>query len=178
MGAVIAAIVIALLFLTSYMNSQNYYIVNTNDGVALQTGIFAPVGRDTLATVPGQVKSDIAGKTYTKNQAYEIMFNRHIEEADALLDVKGMPDYEEAKYILTKSMGFAIDENMETAAANRLNGIDLMIFLNQADLAASKGNYDAALDYLEEAEDLDLAPVQEKILEKRIETIQYLKSSQ
>lgn len=62
-----------------------------------------------------------------------------------------MPDFSGIKLYLKKALSYGVTDEMRQAAFNRLNTIDMMIYLYKADVAASKGtlaDFKKALEYM------------------------------
>jgi hypothetical protein len=88
-----------------------------------------------------------------------------------------MPDFTGIRNYLKMALSYAISADMRQAAFNRLNTIDMMIYLYKADVAASKGtlkDFKKALEFMDKAAALDLDAAQSDLVRKKIESIKEL----
>lgn len=170
-------ILIVILVASSFSNKSKYFIRTTDGAVEILQGKFAPMGEELLISLPGAQAPEHVKPVYSKSEVPPLVFDYYIEKADALLEVSGMPDLNEIKSYVKKALSFAVTDSMRNAAHARLNSIDLMILLYKADVAASKpakSDLETALGYLETAAALDLDDAQEKLVKKKIESVEAL----
>jgi len=170
-------ILIVILVAASFSNKSKYYIRTTDGAVEILQGKFAPMGGELLISLPGAQAPERVKPVYSESEVLPLVFDYYIEKADALLEVSGMPDLNEIKSYVKKALSFAVTDSMRNAAHARLNSIDLMILLYKADVAASKpatSDLETALWYLETAAALDLDDAQEKLVKKKIESVEAL----
>jgi hypothetical protein len=169
------ALLIALTIKVSISNRANYYLIPMKAGIEIWQGIFAPMGRERLFTLPDAEAPESIQGTYTKQQIYPFVFNYYVKKADELLGKPGMPDFEGIKIYLNKAKPYAVTEKLRKVAAARLNNIDIMILLYKTDVAASKealADYEAALEYLKEAAALDVDGSNSALIKQKTESIQ------
>lgn len=166
------AVLVALIIAASYANSTKYYL-KVDDGVLeVWKGRFAPVGEKMVDRLPGVEAPEPLAKLYTREEVYAIAFGHHLEKADAMLTAEAMPDLVTVKDILEKADDYAVDATMREAVDQRMTRVELMQLFIQADRLMSRGTADAAeaaLEYLKTAARLDLTPVQERMVNSRIE---------
>lgn len=170
-------IIVALVISASVSNRSNYYIKATDGAVEIWRGRFAPVGIERIIFLAGAQAPETSKAVYTESEIHTFAFNYYLERADTLLEVPGMPDFEGIKLYLNLALSYGITDDLRKAAYDRLNNIDLMIYLYKADVAASKGTmseYKIALGYLENAAALNLDKAKTELVRKKIESIQDL----
>jgi hypothetical protein len=130
-----------------------------------------------ILILPGAQPPSAAKDVYTKNEINAIAFNYYIDRADMLLEAPDMPDFNGIKRYLKTAMSFGDTDEMRRSALNRLNNVDMMIYLYKADVAASKGtlaDFKKALEYLGKAAALDLDAAQSDLVNKKIQSIMEL----
>lgn len=176
MGAFI--FVVAILLAASFSNSSNFYFKTNKQMVELWKGRFAPMGEVKVATFsdPKIVEGLPAQDSYNKAQAYGVLFDYLIDEADQVLDTERTPDLKAVKSYLAHAGKYAVSSEDRAAIRMRLSSIDFLVLCGKADLALTKGtlaDFQAAKKYLNEA--LSLAPtdVREGVVEKRLAAVNY-----
>jgi len=180
MVPVLAAGVIFLMTLViaaSYLNRDNYYLTAANGAVEIWQGRFAPMGKEKILILPGAQPPLAAKDVYSKNDMNVIAFNYYIDRADMLLEAPDMPEFNGIKLYLKTAMSYGATNEMRQAVRNRLNQIDMMIYLYKADVAASKGtlaDFKKALAYMGQAATLDLDAAQSDLVNKKIQFIKEL----
>ncbi len=145
--------VFAIIIGASLSNVRKYYIETTDEAVEISQGWFAPLGEELIVSLPGVQAPEIVKSVYSKEEVYPLAFNYYIQKADALLEVPGTLDFAEINSYLNKAISFGTPENVNKAYA-RLKKIDLLILMNKADIAASKGTlsgFEDALGHLNKA---------------------------
>ncbi len=167
-------LLVAIVLRVSISNQTHYYLKSTKAGMEIWQGIFAPMGEERLILLPGAPKPESIQAVYSKSEIYPIVFNYYIKKADELLEKPSMPDFGGIKRNLDKAMPYAVTEKLRTLARARRNSIDLMILLYKAEVAASKEtipDYDAALEYLREAQTLDVDGSKTGMIKQKVESI-------
>ena len=147
------ALVIAIMLIASSSNSSKYYVRPAAGAVEIWQGNFAPMGESLLIALPGAQPPESVNDVYTKEEAFPIVFNYYIEKADALLETPGLPDFKTVKACLNEALSFGTTVNVREAYS-RLKNIDLIVLMNLADIAASKGTaagFETALVHLNKA---------------------------
>ena len=174
------AIVMVLILAASFSNGSKYYIHPAEDGVEIWKGLFAPMEKELLVELPGVQAPETVKAVYTSKEALPLVFNYYIGQADALLDAKNIPDFREVRAYLRKAISFGTSgEEFKTAYA-RLKKIDVIILMNKADIAVSKGTTDefkAALKYLNQAVSINKDKQQQSLIKNRIESLMELMKS-
>jgi hypothetical protein len=168
-------LIMALVVKVSATNHANYYIKPTKTGVEIWRGIFAPMGQQRLINLENAEIPESARPSYSKEEIYPFIFTHYIKQADVLLEKPGMPDFEGIKSYLNQSMPYAMTEKDRRLATARLNNIDQMIFLIKADVAASKetlADYDAALEYLRQAQALDVDGSKSVLIKEKVDAVE------
>ena len=167
-------LLIAIIIKVSALNQSHYYLKPTKAGVEIWQGIFAPLGEDRLILLPGAEKPESIQAVYSKPEVYPLIFNYYVKKADELLEKPGMPDFEGIKINLDKALPYAATEKLRTAAKTRRNNIDVMILLYKTEVAVSKEtipDYEAALEYLKEAQALDVDGSNTDSIKQKTESI-------
>ena len=152
-------LLIAIIVRVSVSNQSHYYLKPTKAGVEIWQGIFAPLGEDRLILLPGAEKPESIQAVYSKQEIYPLIYNYYVKKADELLEKPGMPDFEGIKINLDKALPYAATEKLRTVPKARRNNIDVMILFYKTEVAVSKEtipDYEAALEYLTEAQALDV----------------------
>ena len=161
----------------SYRNADKYYLNFAAGALEIWQGTFSPGGKKRILIMPGVQKPTDIQAVYTKKMVFPLAFNFYISKADALMAVKGMPDFVGIKSYLNRALSFAItDEHRQTAHA-RIDQIDRMILLYKADVAATKGTrsgLEAALDYLDQAAALNPDEIETELIKKKKASIHKL----
>lgn len=167
----------ALVFAASFSNRANYYLKAANGAVEIWQGRFAPMGMERILILPGAQPPPAAKDVYSENDINAIAFNYYIDRADMLLEAPDMPDISGIKLYLKMALPYGISDEMRQAAFNRLNTIDMMIYLYKADVAASKGtlaDFKKALEYMRKAAALELDAAQSDLVNMKIQSIKEL----
>jgi len=167
-------LLIAIIIKVSALNQSHYYLKPTKAGMEIWQGVFAPLGEDRLILLPGAEKPESIQAVYSKPEVYPLIFNYYVKKADELLEKPGMPDFEGIKINLDKALPYAATEKLRTAAKTRRNNIDVMILLYKTEVAVSKEtipDYEAALEYLKEAQALDVDGSNTDSIKQKTESI-------
>jgi hypothetical protein len=164
------ALLILIVVIASWMNTQRYYVKPTKAGVDIWQGKFAPKGARHLINFPGLHLAEPIKDSYTANQVFPIIHQYYLDKADKLLDGPGVPDFDGVKKHLHQSRDYATTREMKEVVKKRLDAINLMVLLYKADVAASKNSPEdlkAASGYLKEAlsyqmDELESARIKQK----------------
>ncbi|MDF1591390.1 MAG: hypothetical protein P1P89_07755 [Desulfobacterales bacterium] len=170
-------ILMAVVIAASASNRANYYLKAANGAVEVWQGRFAPMGMERLLILPGAQPPPAVKDVYSENDINVIAFNYYIDRADMLLEAPGMPDISGIKLYLKMALPYGISDEMRKAAFNRLNTIDMIIYLYKADVAASKGtlgDFKKALEYMEKAGALKLNEAQTDLVNMKTQSIKEL----
>ena len=85
-----------------------------------------------------------------------------------------MPGFEGIKINLDKALPYAATEKLRTVAKARRNNIDVMILFYKTEVAVSKEtipDYEAALEYLTEAQALDVDGSKTDLIKQKTKSI-------
>jgi len=176
-GGLIFVILVGLVIRASYHNVDRYYLKSAAGAVEIWQGTFSPAGKKRILIMPGvQVPSEIKN-VYAKEEVFPLAFNFYTKKADALMEVPGMPDFMGIKSYLNRALFFATTEEFRQIAHGRINQIDRMILFYKADVAATKGTragLEAALDYLDQAAELNPDEIETETIKKKKAAIREL----
>ncbi|MGM0451766.1 MAG: hypothetical protein ACQERN_01190 [Thermodesulfobacteriota bacterium] len=168
-------IVFALIIAASATNFQKYYIKSTEDGVEIWRGDFSPRGKHKVVTLAGAQAPEKIKDVYSRNKPLSLAFNYYMDKADALSGAKDLVDFKAIKHYLEKAKGYATTNQQRNMVIHRLNGISAMMLMYKADVAAEKQTeqgYEKALDFLEDANKLNLPSDQQKAVNEKIAEVQ------
>jgi hypothetical protein len=171
------AFIVVILVLASISNMDNYYLRSSNGEVEIWKGSFAPLGEALFVRLPEMQPPDVIKRVYSKNEALPMVYNYYVDKADALLKEPGLPDFGRIKAYLNQAKAFASTSQLLSAIKKRINSLDFMNLIYRADVAASKeslSGLEAAMEYLNEAADLDIDETQTLLVEKRLKSIKGL----
>ncbi|MFH1984078.1 MAG: histone H1-like repetitive region-containing protein [Pseudomonadota bacterium] len=161
MGGIIGVIGLVFLMLigASISNTGKYYITPGDGALTIYQGKFAPLGKKHLITLPGMELAAELRPVYAKTDVYPLIFSHYLGKADALLlNTGGFPDFDGIKGYLDKALAYAANNDAKNAVYRRIDGIDLLLYLYKADVAASRGtlaDYQQALSHLNSAASLN-----------------------
>jgi hypothetical protein len=176
-GGFVFIILIGLVIRASYHNRDRYYLKSTAGAVEIWQGTFSPAGKKRILIMPGiQLPAEIKN-VYAKEEVYSLAFNFYIQKADTLMEVPGMPDFMGIQSYLNRALSFARTEELRQAAHARINQIDRMILFYKADVAATKGTrtgLEAALNYLDQAAQLNPDDIETETIRKKKAAIREL----
>ena len=167
----------ALVIAASSLNRANYYLNGANGAVEIWQGRFAPKGKERILILPGAQLPPALKDVYSENEIDAIAFNYYIDRADMLLEAPDMPDFSGIKLYLKIALSYGVTDELRQPAFNRLNTIDMMIYLYKADVAASKGtlaDFKKALEYMGKAAALELDAAQSDLVNMEIQSIKEL----
>lgn len=176
-AGLIFVILIGMVVHASYRNTSRYYLRFAAGAVEIWQGTFSPVGKKRILIMPGVPKPAEIKDVYAGEEVFPLAFNFYISKADALMAVPGMPDFVGIKSYLNRALSFATTEDLRQTALGRINQIDRMILLYKADVAAVKGtraSLETALDYLNQAAELDPDDIETDLIQKKKASIRKL----
>jgi hypothetical protein len=170
-------ILMGLVIRASYHNTKKYYLKSTAGAVEIWQGTFSPGGKKRILIMPGvQMPAEIKD-VYAKQDVYPLAFKFYVSKADVIMEVPGMPDFVGIKSYLNRALSFATTEELHQTAHARINQIDRLILLYKADVAAIKGTpsgLETALDYLEQAAELNPDEIETELIQKKKASIREL----
>jgi hypothetical protein len=179
-GGFIFIILIGLVIRASYHNLDKYYLRSAAGAVEIWQGTFSPAGKKRILIMPGVQMPAETKNVYGKEEVFPLAFDFYTSKADALMEVPGMPDFIGIKSYLNRALSFATTEHLRQIAHVRINQIDRMILFYKADVAATKGTragLEAALNYLNQAAELNPDDIETEIINKKKASIRELLNS-
>lgn len=168
------ALLVLIVIIASWMNTQNYYVKPGKDAVDIWQGKFAPKGVRHLISFPGLKMAEPIKDTYTAKEVFPIIYQYYLDKADNLLEVPGVPDFDGVKEYLHQSQEYATTRVMKAIIKSRLDAINLMVLLYKADVAASKDSpkdLKAAKGYLKEALSYQMDELESTRIKKKAEAV-------
>jgi len=147
-----------LIIIASTSNSGKYYLKPNKSNMEIWKGDFSPIGESMIVSIPNVPEPKELKETYTKEEVFPMVFAYYIDQADKLPESDNMPDLNDIKVNLEKALDFSLTPEEKSQALIRLNKIDQMILIYQADIAASREtieSYEQAMDYLEKANEIE-----------------------
>jgi hypothetical protein len=170
-------VLMGLLIRVSYQNTAKYYLKSAAGAVEIWQGTFSPGEKKRILIMPGVQMPAKIKDVYTKEDVYALAFKFYISKADTLMEVPGMPDFVGIKSYLNRALSFATTDDLRQTAHARINQIDRLILLYKADVAAIKGTlsgFETALDYLNQAANLNPDEIETELIQKKKASIREL----
>jgi hypothetical protein len=172
------ACVLAILLMASFSNSSKFYFKQGKQTVDLWQGRFAPMGEKLVASFsdPNIGKGLPQQDSYSKRQAYGVLFEHLVQQADDILNTGQTPDLKTVRTYLASASKYARSSTDRRAIQLRLNSINFLILSGKADLALAKGgmaDFEAAKKFLAEAMPYASTDVQKETVTKRLAAIEY-----
>ncbi|MGD8844220.1 MAG: hypothetical protein PVI54_01865 [Desulfobacteraceae bacterium] len=171
-GLAVAATIVFLLLAISYNNGSKYYLQPKDNAIEIWKGRFSPKDTQLLMVLPGTEMADPVKEVYTKKEVFPLIYNYYIEKADSLLEVPGLPNFEDIKGYLGQAQDFIVTSEMKSGVTLRLNNIERMILLYKADVSLSKSTEESiasAIKILKQAAKLTTSSTQAEMISKKIE---------
>ncbi len=137
-GALAVAVIFLLLIVYSYANTSKYYISDINGTIEIYRGIFAPMGTSRMAALTGVAAPEEAKAVYDWKDAYGLLYAYHTNQADALLEVPGIPDAAAMKDHLELAVKYAPNRELMEAAKGRLLSLKLQVEIQKAAAAINR----------------------------------------
>jgi hypothetical protein len=170
-GIAVLAVLLIMLLWKSADNVGKFYVVPADGHLEIWKGRFSPNGLDKIytlrnAAIPAELKT-----VYSREEAYGLIFEGLMADADALLGVEEMPDFEGIRRILASAGPFAVSTEMSGRLRKRLDKIDMMALAYKADVLAGKGtvaDLTLARKSLEKAMELNLDEAERGLIEQKI----------
>ena len=170
-------ILTGLVIRVSYHNTAKYYLKSAAGAVEIWQGTFSPGEKKRILIMPGVQMPAKTKDVYAKEDVFPLAFKFYVSKADALMEVPGMPDFVGIKSYLNRALSFATTDDLRQTALGRINQIDLLILLYKADVAAIKGTrsgFETALDYLDQAANLNPDKIETELIQKKKASIREL----
>ncbi len=169
-SGLIFIILMGMLIRASYDNTEKFFLISGAGAVEIWQGTFSPGGKKRILIMPGVEVPTNTKSVYAREEVYPLAFNFYVSKADALMEVPGMPEFVGIKSYLNRALSFATTEGLRQTASGRINQIDRMILLYKADVAAIKGTrsgLETALDYLDQAAQLNPDEIEAELIKKK-----------
>jgi len=172
------AVVLGVLLMSSFSNTTNFYFRQDGQKVELWQGRFAPTGERLVASFTGEkIPEGLPRKdSYSKNQAYSVLFDYLVQQADDILNLSRTPDLNAVKSFLMEAHKYAVNSAGRRAVQLRLNSINFLVLSGKADMALNRGtitDFEAAKAFLTEAIPYAATDIQKDIITKRLAAIEY-----
>jgi len=164
----IFAILLAVLFFKSAVNSTNYYVKTSSDGVQIFQGNFSPIGSSMIADLKGMKKPEKIEACYSKSGVAPMIFSYYIGLAEKQLK---MQEIKLARANAESALEFAIDGKTQKAAQKCIEQIDFIELLEKADKEMAKASQESiqnAINMMVKAPKFSLEDNQLVILENKI----------
>lgn len=182
-GAVGAlAFVIAILVLASLSNSNKFYFKQNDQMVEVWQGWFDPMGERLVASFsdPMILEAVPEQDSYTKKQAFGILYDYFVKRADELLNEGEAPDFKTVRSYLTHASNYVRSGSEREAIRMRLNSIEFLVLLGNTDFALRKTplpDFQAAWGHLAKAVPVASTDLQKDILTKKLAAVEYALTS-
>ncbi len=166
------AFLLLLVVWASTSNSLKYYAIEKDGALEIWKGKFAPLGKKIVVVLPGYQPSGEIKETYRSHEVLSMAFEYYVDKADVLMDVPGIPDFEEIKANLKIALSYAPNREKRSAVYDRLDNIDRLILMYKAETAAIRGTTSgltAAIGFLKEARKLSADKAQKESIALTIE---------
>ena len=170
-GTIGLAFLILLVLGASVTNSKRYYVIKRPLDVEIWKGEFSPMGKEQIAKISGVALPEESKAVYSRNDVYPLVFQYHLNHADALLESSASPDYDAIKVLINRAQNYAVTPILADQANRRLTAIDLHHLIYKAGIDAEKATiegYEKALGYLNKAKKLKLDKSQLAMVDHKI----------
>lgn len=177
MAAVGLCVLAALLIMVLWASASNvgkFYVKPVDGQLEIWKGRFSPKGVDKIFILSGASMPAELKEVYSKEEAYALIFEGVIVDADALLGTEGIPDFERIRRTLASARPFAVSKEMVQRLQRRLDKIDMMALVYKADVLAGKGTAEdlaRARESLEKAMGLNLDEAEKGLIEQKIKWV-------
>lgn len=180
-GASAAFLLLLVLITASFTNSNTFSFKKKGHTVELWKGYFAPMGMERTRTFSDlQLPTDEEGKTivkdtYTKKEAYRILFQYFLSKADDALTRQELPDLKEVNTLLEEAKGYAFTDEAKETVRLRKNGLRFLLLMEKVNLALAKNTEEdllAAKEYLAEIEKIDTTPIQRQMIKEKSSAVE------
>jgi len=180
-------LIYALIISASVINTHNYYVKTTPEGVKVWKGSFTPLdntflgntllGPKLLIEIPGVQPPSPIKDVYTRAEIYNFIFDHYLKTADAIINQPGIPDVKKLDTFLELAKQYADSDQNRQAATSRQKGLKQLFLLYKADIAMFKGtapDLQIAAEYLEEAIKLATHKNQKERIQGQLKAVQRL----
>ncbi len=172
-----AGVILILLLIIgySYNNKNKYYIKPVQDGIEIWQGRFAPMGEELLASLNGVSAPEYIKEVYKAEEVLPLAFGYFVDQADSILNIKGIPDLKAIKETLDKALSFSSTKEEREIVQYRLNSMEKHILQLRANVAASRGTPEdvaIAIGILSDVLKMNMDEQQKSMIQSRIEYLQ------
>ena len=180
-GASAALLLLFVLLTASLTNSNTFAFKQKGHTLELWKGYFAPMGMERIRTFSDlQLPTDEAGETivqdtYTKKEAYHILFQYSLSKADYALSHQDPPDLKEINGFLEEARGYALTEDAKETVRLRKNGLRFLVLMEKVNVALARNTEEdlrAAKEYLAEINQVDTTPLQRQMIKEKISAVE------
>lgn len=170
-GLAVLALLLVMVLWSSASNVGKFYVKRVDGQLEIWKGRFSPKGMDRVFTLNSTSMPMEPQEVYSKEEAYTLIFEGVIADADALLGTDEMPDFELIRRTLASAQPFAYTREMAQRLQKRLDKIDMMALVYKADILAGKGTVEdltRARESLKKAMGLNLDEAEKGLIQQKI----------
>jgi hypothetical protein len=163
-------ILIAFVISASFSNRDKFYLKEAHGAVQVWQGKFAPVGTELVMRLDGMKMPAPAQNVYSEEEAYQIVYNHFMGEADTLLNEAGWPDFRKVNEYLGQAAAYAPTAESRMKVQARMNGLNFLVLLYKSDVALAKGgmaDLESAQAYLKKAAEYASIDYQRELIQRR-----------
>jgi len=179
-GLVVLALLLVMVLWSSASNVGKFYVKQVDGQLEIWKGRFSPKGMDKVFILNSTSMSVEPKDVYSKEEAYTLIFEGIIADADALLGTDEMPDFELIRRTLASAEPFAFTGEMAQRLQKRLDKIDMMALVYKADILAGKGTVEdltRARESLKKAIGLNLDEAEKGLIQQKISWVDQMLES-
>jgi hypothetical protein len=115
---------VIILVGASISNTGNFYLSNSDEGLMVYQGKFAPKGKFHLMTLPEiYAPAEIKNESYAKKEVYSLIYSFYMDKVKELAKIKGTPDIEEIEKNLEKALSFAPSLSDKKLVREQINAL-------------------------------------------------------
>ncbi|WP_459918713.1 hypothetical protein, partial [Desulfocicer niacini] len=103
-------LVIAMIVISSFNNSNRYYIKDTFQGMEIWKGDFAPVSKHKIAFLEGIDFTGEKKASYNSKEVFPVAFFHYINLAEEILNAKGTVNLAKLRATIDTAASFATDD--------------------------------------------------------------------
>lgn len=170
-GLAVLALLLVMVLWSSASNVGKFYVKQVDGKLEIWKGRFSPKGMDRVFTLNSTSMPMEPKAVYGKEEAYTLIFEGVIADADGLLGTDEMPDFELIRRTLASAEPFAFTREMAQRLQKRLDKIDMMALVYKADILAGKGTVEdltRARESLKKAMGLNLDEAEKGLIHQKI----------
>ncbi|MCK5245021.1 MAG: hypothetical protein KAJ90_07100, partial [Desulfobacterales bacterium] len=180
----VSAFVLLFVFIlgASFSNANVFSFKQQGDVVEVRQGHFGPigmglVGRFTDIHLPtDDTGNTIANNTCTRKQAYDVLFQYYLSQADQALNVQDTPNLQQVETLLRKAESYALTDDDQQDIIVRNNGIRFLAGIGKVNLALVKNTKEdlkAARGCLSQMKKFAITPaVQQQLIKEQLAAVE------